>query len=184
MSSLAIPRSFTFSLGNVHSASISSDTDKKVDQGWGAETGPAELAAETGGEADAQVATWDDAATTAITDWANSTPVGDAAAWADPNPTTDASAWGVPADGEAAAGAENAKPARKSRRDDDEEEDNTLTLDEYLTKKKAEESAVPKLEGGRKIGDADWKDAVQLVKDENDTVYFAGKVWMRITPCI
>jgi hypothetical protein len=82
----------------------------------------------------------------------------------------------VPANGEAAANADDGKPTRKSRRDDEEEEDNTLTLDEYLAKKKAEDSAVPKLEGGRKIGDADWKDAFPLVKDENDVVYFAGKV--------
>jgi len=157
-----------------HSQTAIVDTDKKVEQGWGADTGTAELAAETGGEADAQTTTWEDAATTAITDWANATPGADAAAWADPNPT-DTSGWGVPADGEAAANADNGKPAHKSRRDDEEEEDNTLTLDEYLAKKKAEDSAVPKLEGGRKIGDADWKDAVPLVKDENDVVYFAGK---------
>jgi len=151
-----------------HSQTGVVDTDKKVDQGWGAETGTAELAAEAEGEADAKA------------DIGTETPAVAAVAsgWDEPAPDA-AAGWGngAPAvDGDVAAAAKPSGEGRKPRREEEEEEDNTLTLEEYLAQKKTSD-AVPKLEGGRKINDnnGEWKDAVQLLKDESEDVYFAGK---------
>lgn len=72
---------------------------------------------------------------------------------------------------------EATEPSKKPVREE-EEEDNTLTLEEYLAQqKKTTSDAVPKLEGGRQVDNgSEWKDAVQLTKEEGDDVYFAGKV--------
>jgi len=94
-------------------------------------------------------------------------------------PAADASGWGAPAPGEAANGEANKdgkEGEERRKRRDDEEEDNTLTLDEYLAKKRTEEqAALPKLDGQRVINDnAEWKGAVPLLKEDNE--YFVGKV--------
>lgn len=144
-----------------------SDTEKTVAQGWGADSGPAELSAEVQGAADAAV---------------------EASGWDTPAAGADASGWDAPA----AAGGEDAPAdgakegaegeARRKRREEEEEEDNTLTLDEYLSKKRADElAALPKLEGQRTVGEhSEWKDAVQLLREESEEVYFAGKVCFQI----
>jgi hypothetical protein len=128
-----------------------SDTEKKVNQGWGADEGNAELKAENAGENDAkaEVAT----------------------------PNAD---WETPVEGaEAAAPAEGEKAESRPPRVDDEDE-NTLTLDEYLKQQKEKElELVPKLET-RKANEGDdsiWKDAVAVSKkSEDDDAYFVGKV--------
>lgn len=150
---------------------INSDTDKKVNQGWGADEGTAELQAETAGETDAQV---EATGTTTEAGWG-----GEAA---------DADAWGTPAEGAAATGetAATEEKAEGRPRREVEEEDNTLTLEEYLKQQKEKElEVVPKLET-RKANEGDdsiWKDAVPLSKkDEEDAAYFVGKV--SLAPCI
>lgn len=135
-----------------------SDTEKVVNQGWGADKGDAELIAEVQGAQDAQK---------------------DAAAEGWGAPAVDADAWGAAA-GEtpaaaAATGDDAEKEGARKRREEEEEEDNTITLEEYLAKKKAEESAIPKLEG-RTVETSDFKDAVQLLREDSKEVYFAGKV--------
>lgn len=179
---------------HLHTRTRCSDTEKKIDQGWGADKGDAEFAAETQGEADAQgernesakeVATggeWDAVPATDATAWGDIPPATDAGAWGDVPVATDAGAWGdvpVATDAGAWGGASGAnaddKPERKSRRE--EEEDNTLTLDQYLAKKKAEESsALPKAERRQIADNGEWKDAVPLLRDEEENVYFVGKV--------
>lgn len=105
-------------------------------------------------------------------------PPADTSGWDAPATAADTSAWGAPtpagADGEANKDGKEGEERRKRR--EDEEEDNTLTLDEYLAKKRAEEqAALPKLDGQRVINDnGEWKGAVQLLKEDNE--YFAGKV--------
>jgi len=174
-----------------HSQTGKVDTEKKIEQGWGANSGDAELTAETQGEADAQ-GEWNETAkeTTTGGEW-DAAPPTDATAWNDTAATTDAGGWNdVPADtggwsdiptttdagawGDGSAPNAEDKPERKSRRED--EEDNTLTLDQYLAKKKGEEaSALPKAEG-RQISDNDeWKGAVQLLRADEEDVYYIGK---------
>ena len=128
-----------------------SDTEKRVESGWGADEGDKELKAEDEGEKDA-------AAETPANDWGvESTPVGDS--------------WGVPVETSGDVAQESA-PAETRRKE--EEEDNTLTLDQYLAQQKEKEgSLVPKLEGGRKV-EENWKDVVPLQKVEEET-YFVGK---------
>jgi plasminogen activator inhibitor 1 RNA-binding protein len=71
------------------------------------------------------------------------------------------------------------RDARKNRDREPEEEDNTLTLTQYLAKKK-ESEGVPKLDGPRRanegVDDNIWKDVVPLKKDEEANSYFVGKV--------
>lgn len=165
----------------------SSDTDKATNQGWGADTGTAELGAELQGAADAHVEEVTGNGVVAdTTGWG--APVADASGWDAPAPAdtsgwdapaADASGWGAPAPAEATNGEANKDGKEgedRRKRREDEEEDNTLTLDEYLAKKRAEElAALPKLDGQRVIKDSnEWKDAVQLLKEENE--YFVGKV--------
>lgn len=136
-----------------HSATGKTDTEKRVESGWGADEGDKELIAEAEGEKDA-------AAEAPSNDWGVE--------------TTAADSWGVPAEpvGDAAA---EAAPAESHRKE--EEEDNTLTLDQYRNQQ--DKSNVPQLEGIRKANDGDdalFKDAVVVTKElgEEDT-YFAVK---------
>ncbi|KAF8314226.1 hypothetical protein DL93DRAFT_1092682 [Clavulina sp. PMI_390] len=133
----------------------SSDTEKATNQGWGAETGAAELNAETQGAVDA------------------STEAADASGWG--GAAANASDWDTPAaDGDAAPkDAPEGEARRRRREEEEEEEDNTLTFEQYMKQRSGEESALPKLEGTRAIDKKEWKDAVQLLKEE--TEYFAGK---------
>ncbi|KAJ7254066.1 hypothetical protein B0H12DRAFT_1115783 [Mycena haematopus] len=137
------------------------DSQKSINQGWGAEEGNAELKAEEAAVTDAT---------------AEAAPAGD---WAAP---ADAGDWGAPAAApttapaaaatEGGAGGRPDREGRPPRRErEPEEEDNTLTLEQYLAQQKEKESSVvPKLEGIRKANEgADtniWKDV--------DT-YFVGK---------
>jgi plasminogen activator inhibitor 1 RNA-binding protein len=181
-----------------------SDTEKATNQGWGADTGAAELGAELQGAADARAeevigngvvadttgwaapvadaSGWDAPAAAAAdtSGWdapAADAPAADASGW--DAPAADTSGWGAPAPVEAANGEANKdgkEGEERRRRRDDEDEDNTLTLDEYLAKKRADEqAALPKLDGQRVIKDNnEWKGAVQLHKEDNE--YFVGKV--------
>ncbi|KAJ7837570.1 hypothetical protein B0H14DRAFT_3087235 [Mycena olivaceomarginata] len=144
-----------------HSQTGKTDTQKSINQGWGAEEGTAELKAEEAAIKDAS---------------AEAAPAAD---WAAP---ADAAAdWAAPADGAAPAegGAKADREGRPPRRErEPEEEDNTLTLEQYLAQQKEKDSIVPKLEGVRKANEgADaniWKDVVALEKSEEDA-YFVGK---------
>ena len=132
-----------------------SDTEKRVESGWGADEGDKELKAEDEGEKDA-------AAETPANDWGvESTPVGDS--------------WGVPVETSGDVAQESA-PAETRRKE--EEEDNTLTLDQYRNQQ--DKSNVPQLESVRKANDGAedfFKDAVQVTKElGDDDAYFAVKV--------
>jgi plasminogen activator inhibitor 1 RNA-binding protein len=157
-----------------------SDTEKRINQGWGAAEGTAELKAEEAAVNDATA----EAAPTGG-DWG--APTADAGEWGAPAAeATDA--WTAPTDGAAPAAGATEAGAGKSERDgrpprrerEPEEEDNTLTLEQYIAQQKEKESSVvPKLEGVRKANEgADaniWKDVVALEKSEEDA-YFVGKV--------
>ncbi|KAJ6604698.1 hypothetical protein DFH09DRAFT_1300876 [Mycena vulgaris] len=160
-----------------HSQTGKVDSEKKINQGWGAEEGVAELKAEQAAISDAT---------------AEAAPAAEGGDWA--APATEAGEWGAPAAGAdwtapagdaaapAAATEGGAKPdrdGRPPRREREvEEEDNTLTLEQYLAQQKEKDSLVPKLEGVRKANEgADaniWKDAVALEKSDEDA-YFVGK---------
>lgn len=151
-----------------HSMTGRTDTEKRVNSGWGAEEGRTELNAEESGAADATAAVQDTAAD-AGNDWG--APAADS--WGAPA----ADSWGAPAaeGGEAPKEGED-KPERRPR--EEEEEDNTMTLSEYLAKKKASEAVPAKLEGRAANEGADstlWKDAIQLQRDEDEDNYFVGK---------
>lgn len=165
-----------------------SDSDKKVHQGWGGTDGDAEFNTEQAATVDAAVESnndWGaDPAAPAVdpaTDWAGT---GTTDASADPwgaTATTAADDWGASSDPVATPAADNSKPEGRSRRDrEPEEEDNTLTLSQYLAQQKEKESAIPKLENTRKAnegaGDDLWKGAVPLSKNEEEDAYFVGKV--------
>lgn len=142
-----------------HSTTGRTDTEKRINSGWGADEGRTELAAEQSGEADA---TADVKATTE-----------DNNEWGAPPADT----WGAPpADGGDAPADGEEKPERRQR--EEEEEDNTMTLTEYLAKKKASEGVPNKPEGRAANEGADstlWKDAIQLQRDEDEDNYFVGK---------
>ncbi|KAJ6575167.1 hypothetical protein B0H19DRAFT_1127464 [Mycena capillaripes] len=160
-----------------HSQTGKVDTEKRINQGWGAEEGNAELKAEEAAIKDAN------AEAAPAGEWGAPTD-GVADAWAAPAEAADA--WtspdgAAPAAGEGEAGAgkpeRDGRPPRRER--EPEEEDNTLTLEQYLAQKKEKESSVvPKLEGIRKANEgADaniWKDVVALEKADEDA-YFVGK---------
>jgi plasminogen activator inhibitor 1 RNA-binding protein len=166
----------------IRTLTISSDSEKRVHQGWGGDDGNRELQNEEQAVADAT------AETTTLApgdDWTGAAPPTGTDDWAGAG-TTDDAAWGAPIEGAAAPAAETTEPAkaeggeyRRRRRDDEpEEDDNTLTLDQYLAKKKESESSLlPKLEGPRKVEGDDklWKNAVPVNKPEDDS-YFVGKV--------
>ncbi|KAJ7225473.1 hypothetical protein GGX14DRAFT_539526 [Mycena pura] len=162
-----------------HSQTGKVDTEKRVNQGWGADEGSAELKAEQGAvndanaEAAAPAGEWGAPAADAG-DW--SSPAAGAADWNSPAAAGDA---GDAAPAATADGTNAERDSRPRREREPEEEDNTLTLDQYLAQQKEKESSVvPKLEGIRKANEgADgniWKDAVALEKSEEDT-YFVGK---------
>ncbi|KAH9835592.1 uncharacterized protein C8Q71DRAFT_762697 [Rhodofomes roseus] len=151
-----------------HSQTGKVDSEKKVNQGWGADEGDAEFKAETAAEGDAAA----DA----------TSPTADASGWGAAE--TGADDWGVPAatEGTPAPEGEKAPEVRRGRDRDirePEEEDNTLTLEEYLKQQTEKDlAAVPKLEP-RKANEGDdsiWKDAVVVSKkDEEESAYFVGK---------
>ncbi|KAJ1311439.1 hypothetical protein OPQ81_009928 [Rhizoctonia solani] len=137
-----------------HSQTGKVDTEKRVNSGWGADEGRTELAAEQSGAADAT-------ADAAGNEWAGQV----------------SNDWGAPAEG-----ATEAKPAEGEAQDErpkeEEEEDNTMTLSEYLAKKKTSDVVPPKLEARAANEGSDntlWKDAVQLQRDEDEDNYFVGK---------
>jgi len=135
-----------------------SDSEKKINQGWGANQGKAELTAETQAEADATKESGEGAAAAAADDWGVS-----------------ATPAAADAEGDAAV---NGSPTEKTRKFV-EEEDNSLTLDEYLAQKK-ESAVVPKIEAVRRANEgadeSQWKDIVPLSKEKEDENYFVGKV--------
>ncbi|KAJ7110170.1 hypothetical protein C8R44DRAFT_274963 [Mycena epipterygia] len=158
-----------------HSQTGKVDTEKRINQGWGAEEGNAELKAEEAAITDAT------AEAAPAGEWG--APAAEAGEWA--APAAAAAEWTSGADdaAPAAAGATDAakpdrdgRPPRRER--EPEEEDNTLTLEQYLAQQKEKDSVVPKLEGVRQANEgADaniWKDVVALEKPEEDT-YFVGK---------
>jgi hypothetical protein len=166
-----------------------SDSDKKVHQGWGGDNGNAEFNTEQAATVDAAVESsandWNTGPTVDVVDtaadWAGT---GAADASADPWSSTTVTAaddWGASGNTAPAPAADNGKPEGRPRRDrEPEEEDNTLTLSQYLAQQKEKESAIPKLENTRKAneGASDdlWKDAVPLSKNEEEGAYFVGKV--------
>ncbi|EIM92433.1 uncharacterized protein STEHIDRAFT_164715 [Stereum hirsutum FP-91666 SS1] len=153
-----------------HSASGKVDTEKRVNQGWGAEEGKAELNAETAGATDAVAEEKD-----ASNEWGVTATDATAAA-DDPWATTT-----TPADGAAAvAPAEGEKPAeegRKPREREVEEEDNTLTYEQYLAQQKEKAEAEEKLQlREANEGDDSWKDTLAVQKkNEEEDAYFVGK---------
>lgn len=144
-----------------------SDTDKKVNQGWGANEGNAEFSVEEQAAADV---VQDTSGWGADLD-AGAPPAGDG--WG----TTDDVGADVKADTSAAAPA-NGTAGESRRANREEEEDNSLTLDEYLAQKNKQ--AVPKLESVRKANEgADeslWTDVVPINKQKEDDNYYIGKV--------
>ncbi|KAF7320281.1 HABP4-PAI-RBP1 domain-containing protein [Mycena kentingensis (nom. inval.)] len=143
-----------------HSQTGKVDSDKKINQGWGADEGSAELKAEQAAINDANAE-----AAPSGGDW-GAPAGGDAGDWATP------AAEGTPA-------ADADKPEREGRprrEREPEEEDNTLTLDQYRAQDKTSD-AVPKLEGLRKANDGTdtWKDVVALEKSDDGESYFVGK---------
>ncbi|KAG9079070.1 hypothetical protein FS749_008857 [Ceratobasidium sp. UAMH 11750] len=148
-----------------HSQTGKTDTDKRVNSGWGAEEGRTELAAEESGAADASAEPKD---------------AGEANEWGAPAnewSAPPADEWAAPpAEGGEAAKEGEERPERRQR--EEEEEDNTMTLTEYLAKKKASEAVPSKPEGRAANEGADnslWKDAVQLQRDEDEDNYYVGK---------
>jgi len=159
------------------------NSEKRVQQGWGGEDGERELKSEEQASADALA---EASAPAPSNDWANAPPATDD--WAGSGAaTTAADDWGAPPEtntaGENAdtgAGGKETGEYRRRRQQEEEEEDNTLTLDQFLARRKEEEStlAVPKLEGVRKANEGSdvklWENAIEANKagDEN---YFVGK---------
>ncbi|KAG9104554.1 hypothetical protein FRC06_001334 [Ceratobasidium sp. 370] len=152
-----------------HSQTGKTDTEKRVNSGWGAEEGRTELAAEESGAADAS----NDAADAG--EWgapANEWSAPPADGWNAPP----ADEWGAPTEGGEAAKEGEERPERRQR--EEEEEDNTMTLTEYLAKKKASEAIPSKPEGRAANEGTDsslWKDAIQLQRDEDEDNYYVGK---------
>lgn len=159
----------------------SSDTEKRVNQGWGANEGEPEFQAETAAVQDAttEAAAADDAGWGAPAADSWDAPAADA--WDAPAPS-----WDVPATTADASGEkDNTRGEGRERRErraqaEEEEEDNTLTLEQYLKQKSENQlDIVPKLETRRaNEGEEDvWKGAVAVPKkDEDAAAYFVGKV--------
>jgi plasminogen activator inhibitor 1 RNA-binding protein len=149
-----------------HSATGKTDSDKKIHQTWGGDDGPTELKAEEAAVVDAAVAATDNT-------W------GVEAAPADDPWATPAVAPGDEA-APAPAAAEGERPARRGGDRDarePEEEDNTVSYDQYLAQKAAEESALPTLaprSANEGVDESQWKDTVEVTKAEEDA-YFAPK---------
>jgi len=137
-----------------HSATGTHDTDRKVASGWGAEEGKQELQAETEGYGDAKAAL---------------------------TPADGDDGWGAKADDGAPVTNGHAKNGEGGDFRDEEEEDKTKTFEEYLAEKANAALALPSLKKGvRKpnegADDSQWKDAVKLVKgEEEEEVFFQAK---------
>lgn len=161
--------------------SPSSDTEKRVNQGWGANEGEPEFQAETAAAQDAttEAAAADDAGwgAPAVDSW--DAPAADA--WDAPAPSWDVPATPADASGEKDTPKGEGRERRERRAQaEEEEEDNTLTLEQYLKQKQGTQlDIVPKLETRRaNEGEEDvWKGAVAVPKkDEDAAAYFVGKV--------
>jgi plasminogen activator inhibitor 1 RNA-binding protein len=152
----------------------SSDSDKKIHQGWGGDEGGTELKAEEGGKTDAQAE-----GDAAATDGWDAVPIDP---WSAP-PSADP--WGVPPEGDSipAAQDEKAEKAENDRKPGErelEDEDSTISYDQYLAQlKDTTTPTVPKLEGIREANegaDGAWNDVVEHKKNEDDQAYYVGKV--------
>jgi plasminogen activator inhibitor 1 RNA-binding protein len=150
---------------------FSSDSDKKIHQGWGGDEGGTELRAEEAGTTDAHVEG------AAVVDGWDPVPIDP---WSAPPP---ADPWGAPpAEGDATPVAEDEKgdDDRRLRDRDPEEEDNTISYDQYLAQMKDNAtSSIPKLEVVREANegaDGAWGDVVEHKKNEDDQAYYVGKV--------
>lgn len=151
----------------------SSDSDKKIHQGWGGDEGGTELRAEEAGKTDAQVE--GDAVTT---DGWDAVPI-ESDPWGAPPP---ADPWGAPPEGDSTPAAEDEKAEkdRKPMERELEDEDSSISYDQYLAQlKDTTTTSVPKLEGIREANegaDDTWSDAVERKKNEDEQAYYVGKV--------
>jgi plasminogen activator inhibitor 1 RNA-binding protein len=148
----------------------SSDSDKKIHQGWGGDEGDTELKAEEAGKTDAQA----EGDVTATEGW-DAVPIDP---WSAP-PSADP--WGVPAEGDNMPAAEDEKAGndRKPAERELEDEESTMSYDQYLAQlKETTTTSVPKLEDIREAneGDGAWGDVVEHKKNEDDEAYYVGKV--------
>jgi plasminogen activator inhibitor 1 RNA-binding protein len=147
-----------------HSATGLVDSDKKLHQGWGGDTGDGEQLAEAQGAADAAAATGD---------WSGA-PAGESSGWDAP------AGEATNADGTAPAPANEESEARKAYRErrqkEDEEDESLVTFDEYRkTRNSGLDALVPALEGRKVEADESApKGATKLVKDEDEANYFVG----------
>lgn len=152
----------------------SSDSDKKIHQGWGGDEGGTELKAEEAGKTDAQA----EGDATATDGW-DAVPIADDP-WGAPPPSADP--WGAPpgTDGTPAVEDMKAENDRKPGERELEDEESTISYDQYLAQlKETTTSTIPKLEGIREANegaDGDWDDVVKHKKNEDDQAYFVGKV--------
>jgi plasminogen activator inhibitor 1 RNA-binding protein len=149
----------------------SSDSDKKIHQGWGGDEGGTELKAEEAGKTDAQAE-----GDAAATDGWDAVPIDP---WSAP-PSADP--WGAPPEGDSTpvAEGEKAENDRKPAERELEDEESTISYDQYLAQlKETTTTSVPKLEGIREANEGDdgaWADAVERKKNEDEQAYFVGKV--------
>jgi len=155
---------------------FSSDSDKKVHQGWGGDEAGTELKAEEAGKTDAQ-------AEGVATDGWDAVQI-DNDPWAAP-PVTDTDPWGAPPPGgDSTPAPEDGKADddRKPRERELEEEDNTISYEQYLAQQR-ETSSIPKLEGIRGANEGDeevWGNVVEHKRNEDEEAYFVGKVRRRV----
>lgn len=154
----------------------SSDSDKKVHQGWGGDEAGTELKAEEAGKTDAQAE-----GATATDGW-DPVPIDDP--WGEP-PATDP--WAAPppqGDSTPAPDDNKADDDRKPREREFEEEDNTISYEQYLAQlKETTTSSIPKLEGIRGANEGDeevWGNVVEQKRNEDEEAYYVGKVRCRI----
>jgi plasminogen activator inhibitor 1 RNA-binding protein len=146
----------------------SSDSDKKIHQGWGGDEGGTELKAEEAGNTDAQAE-----GDAAATDGWDAVPIDP---WSAP-PSADP--WGAPPEGDSTPAAEDEK-AEKDRKPEREleDEDSSISYDQYLEQLK-ETTSIPKLEGVREANegaDGAWGDVVEHKKNEDEQAYYVCKV--------
>jgi hypothetical protein len=160
---------------------LSSDSEKRVHQGWGGDDGGRELqneqaaVADATGEATGGTDDWAGAGNTATADWADTA-----------NNEQQVDDWSsAPNAADTAPTGENKEVTNEPRRrgrQEEEEDDNTVTLDQYLAQKKQATSDLPKLEGIRKANEGSdenlWKNSVQNGKVNEEEDYFVGKVRM------
>lgn len=152
----------------------SSDSDKKIHQGWGGDEGGTELKAEEAGKTDAQA----EGDATATDSW-DPVPIADDP-WGAPPPSADP--WGAPpaTDGTPAVEDTKAENDRKPGERELEDEESTMSYDQYLAQlKETTTSTIPKLEGIREANegaDGAWDDVVEHKKNEDEQAYFVGKV--------